>query len=268
LKHLSRDLYEVACELCGLGPYADSQITAQTGLGVESRLTELQDAVSSLLHQLHAARAGYLNAQLTSLGVTDQSRELRLHVGCGSRQLRGWINIDTYPAPLAMNALWNLPFGDASAKQVFVSRMPELLFYPVEVRRFLSELHRVLVSGGILQIAMTERESRAAHHNSSLEAAYRRWADGLEQRTRIDYLLTLSGVGSGRTGDRRARKSACTISALMYLLRQERFDDILQLESLKTESIETSTDCDPPITQGGLAGTHCASYIEARKPVH
>ena len=144
---LSRGIYEVACDLFAFGPYAERQIAVRTGIGVKHRLVALLAAVEGLRRGLCELRAEYLADQLKSLAVDSTSCELKLHIGCGPHHLGGWINIDIHPAPLAMNALWNLPFSDGSARYVFVSHMLEHLFYPHDVHKFLVDVYRVLAPG-------------------------------------------------------------------------------------------------------------------------
>jgi hypothetical protein len=221
LKRLSRNIFEAACDLQGFGPYAEHEIAARTGTGVESRLRAMDEALSALLDQLRDLRSEYLRSQLDALGIDDESRDLKLHIACGSRRLEGWINIDCYPAPLSMCALWNLPFTDGAVIQVLVSRAPESLFYPVEIRSFLSEVGRVLASGGLLEIAMPDSAARRNPGPATREQVYTKWARGLESRTRLDHLL------DGSSG-----KPIGSVDALMHMLVEEGFADI-RLEDQK-----------------------------------
>jgi hypothetical protein len=223
LKRLSRSIYEMTGELFAFGPFAE----------LETRLVALDKSVSALLEELRSMRAEYLKAQLQRLGVSSQSRDLNLHIGCGSQPVEGWINIDNYPAPLSMSALWDLPFADGSAARVFVSRIPASLFYPVEIRRFLSELWRVLSPAGMLQIAV-DHGTRRINNHMTREMAYSDWAYGLKHRTRLDYLL--DGTA----------KASCDIDALMHMLVEERF-----------ANIELQAD-----------GRRDSSYVVACKPRH
>lgn len=125
LKRQSRNIYEITADLRGFGPFAELETAGGAGAGVIGQLDALDRAVSTLSDELRSMRADYLKAQLELLGVSSQSRDLSLHIGCGSRHLQGWINIDNYPAPLSMSALWNLPFADRSTVRVLVSRIPE-----------------------------------------------------------------------------------------------------------------------------------------------
>jgi hypothetical protein len=265
LKRLSRDLYEIACDLGGFGPYAERAIASHTGDGVVSRLTALDDAVRTLLSQLRSIRAEYVSAQLKSLGVNEQSGGLKLHIGCGSHHFKSWINIDHYPAPLSMTALWDLPFGDGTVTRVFVSRVPESLFFPIEIRRFLFEVRRVLTYGGILQIAQVDRRFRSSSVPTTRESVYRNWAYSLEHRTRLDYLLDRTGVDADRTAAR-TNGLACNMDVLMHMLVEERFTDIQGTESPEFECEEANSVYGPRID-----GSHCSrpsSCIEAHKPQH
>jgi hypothetical protein len=265
LKRLGRHFYEAACDLCAIGPYAEDEIATRTGIGVMNRLAELDEAISRLIDQLHSVRAGYLGAQLESLGVNAQSRGLKLHIGCGSHHLKGWINIDNYPAPLSMSALWDLPFRDASVARIFVARIPECLFFPVEIRRFLFEMRRVLTAGGLLQVAMMNRKADRLSTPASLELAYSKWARDLEHRTRLDYLLEISGENLARIAGRRS-KVPCSPDALIHMLVEERFTSITSAHWPEPES-DSSIDggeADCPTRRTAREDCFC---IEARKPL-
>jgi hypothetical protein len=267
LKRLARDIYEAACDLCALGPYAEDKIVTRTGFGVVNGLAELDEEIRTLIDQLHSARAGYLSAQLESLGVNAQSRGLKLHIGCGARHLKGWINIDNYPAPLSMSALWDLPFGDASVARIFVARIPECLFFPVEIRRFLFEMRRVLTLGGLLQVAMLNRKVDPRSTPANLELAYKKWARSLEHRTRIDYLLETAGADLSRVADKRANRATCSSDALIHMLLEERFTSVTSVDWPEPESDDSieGREVEFPAPRMAREGCFC---IEARKPLH
>ena len=267
LKRLSRAIYEAVSELRGLGPYADREIAARTGSGVVTRLMALEESAHALLEQLRTVRADYLRAQVELLGVRGESRDLKLHIACGSRHVQGWINIDHYPAPLAMSALWDLPFADGSVTRVFVSRLPESLFFPIEIRRFLFEVRRVLESGGMVQIAVANPGVRAINGRATRELVYKEWALGLVHRTHLDYLLDASGADSDRAAARQTHRSVCSVDALMHMLVDERFTDIKSTECAEIERDDLRADPCFAVA-GAVARSPGTSYIEACKPRH
>ena len=77
-----------------------------------------------LQSDLAALRGTVLVPQLKALGVNEHSSDLKVHVGCGGQELPGWINVDNYPAPLAINLNWGLPLPDRSARYVFLVSSP------------------------------------------------------------------------------------------------------------------------------------------------
>jgi predicted SAM-dependent methyltransferase len=112
----------------------------------------------------------------------------KINVGCGTNPTPGWLNLDNSPsvliaqAPALMKVLgatgllgdfrltfakaaqaggirWanatRLPVADASAEVVYSSHMVEHLD-PADMRLFLGEVRRVLVSGGILRLGVPD----------------------------------------------------------------------------------------------------------------
>jgi hypothetical protein len=252
LRLISGDLYEVTCELCGFGSDAERRLTEVFGEGAESRLRNLHCDLQSLLLQLRSLRSAYLSEQLESLGLTSRSADLKLHFGSDGHQAGAWINVDTYPAPLAMSATWELPFRDASVVQAFVSRVPELLIFPIDIRKFLFEIRRVLIPGGIVRITIETLGFRNDITPRSIESAYRSWADRIGERSRLDYLLRFFGDELARSQARRAGRSQIDVSALLHLLKDEKFSDIRYVNS--------------SVDKAGALGNHRAC-IQARKPV-
>jgi predicted SAM-dependent methyltransferase len=79
-----------------------------------------------------------------------------LHLGCGSKHLDGWINIDFVRTP-ASDVLWNLanpiPLADSCCKYIFHEHVLE--HFDVESgARLLEECNRLLMPGGVLRVAM------------------------------------------------------------------------------------------------------------------
>lgn len=118
------------------------------------RFTVLQE----LRHELHLLKLRAKNR----LDPRVQSRlrelaaqtDLKVHFGCGSRILSGWVNIDAYPTEnidLLMDLREPLPFSDSSVRYLFTEHVLE----HIESRYMLSiarEYHRVLQPGGAVRI--------------------------------------------------------------------------------------------------------------------
>ena len=96
---------------------------------------------------------------------------LKLHLGCGSVILDGWVNIDAEPYKNKVVAM-KLPAGlkkfkNDSARYIYVSHLLEHLEYRTEALELVRECHRVLIPGGILRIVVPgiERIIRAYVNN-------------------------------------------------------------------------------------------------------
>jgi predicted SAM-dependent methyltransferase len=94
------------------------------------------------------------------------ARPYRLNIGCGSVKFDGWINIDVEPTgveDLKWDVSKSLPFPDASCLLIYNEHFLEHLDI-LDARRFLSECHRALASGGILRVAMPSLEETIDHY--------------------------------------------------------------------------------------------------------
>lgn len=86
----------------------------------------------------------------------DKDRSTRLHVGCGTVKLKGWINADLDPrAQLVINIKHNLPFPENYLDRIYSEHVLEHV--PVECGlAFMKEAYRTLKPGGIIRIAMPD----------------------------------------------------------------------------------------------------------------
>ena len=80
-------------------------------------------------------------------------RSLKLHLGCGTVHLDGWVNVDREPgADLRLDVRRPLPFPDRAARLIYHEHLMEHLTLE-EGRRCLGDWLRLLEPGGILRIA-------------------------------------------------------------------------------------------------------------------
>ena len=83
-----------------------------------------------------------------------QAREPKLHVGCGSWWLDGWLNSDLHPSSpgtLLLDATRRFPFPDGTFAYVYSEHMIEHLTFR-EGMAMLGECHRVLAPGGKVRV--------------------------------------------------------------------------------------------------------------------
>lgn len=89
--------------------------------------------------------------------------EIKLHLGCSKRYLKGYVHIDVadYPHIDYRHDVRTLPmFKDNTVSLIYASHTLEY-FDRIEAMDVLAEWHRVLKAGGILRLAVPDFESLA-----------------------------------------------------------------------------------------------------------
>ncbi len=113
----------------------------------------LVDDVRRVRHAVRS-RAGRNDRRLIEehLASTDAPR---LHFGCGTVCLEGWLNADLSPrttAAIRLDATRPLPFADGTFAHVYSEHMIEHVDHG-DARRLVGEWHRVLRPGGRLRVS-------------------------------------------------------------------------------------------------------------------
>lgn len=88
-------------------------------------------------------------------------RPLHLHLGCGTKYLPGFVNIDANPQrklDIWLDVRCGLPFSSNSVDSIYSTHMVEH-FYPDELERLLAEGFRVLKSGAGLRLVVPSLKS-------------------------------------------------------------------------------------------------------------
>ncbi len=89
---------------------------------------------------------------------------LHLHLGCGTKYLPGFVNIDANPRQrldLWLDVRCGLPFATASVESAYSTHMIEH-FYPDELEKLLRECVRVLKPGGGMRLVVPNLQSAIA----------------------------------------------------------------------------------------------------------
>jgi SAM-dependent methyltransferase len=267
---LTRSVYEAACDLHGFGPYAERQLSERTGIGVERRLMALLASVDGLRQELKALRESYLGEQLAALGVGATSRELKLHIGCGRGHIPGWIDIDIFPAPLALNILWGTPFGADSARYVFVSHLLEHLFYPRDVTAFLAELLRVLAPGGIVRLVVPDIgkciEAYAGNDETFFRSRRETWSWWPENPTRLEDFLAYAGAGPEPAYLLESHKYGYDLDTLTKVLQEAGFVAIEASTYMGSAHEALRVDDKSAVASAKYGERYYSLFVEARKP--
>jgi predicted SAM-dependent methyltransferase len=140
----------VAGDVSGMG--ADAMKVAPE---LADRLAAVEQQLRELADTLYAGRKPYAAEQLARLNLTD-ARDLKLHLGAGPTRLAGWVNIDVFPAEVAMNISWGLPFADGSAAFAYAGLVFEHLYYAGEALALLRDVRRVLAPGGVFRFIVPD----------------------------------------------------------------------------------------------------------------
>jgi predicted SAM-dependent methyltransferase len=89
-----------------------------------------------------------------------QSTELNIHLGCGKRIFKNWLNIDVYKAQgidIQLNFTNPLPFDTGSVNMIYSEHVLEHLFKP-DAENLLKECCRILKNGGTIRIGVPDAE--------------------------------------------------------------------------------------------------------------
>jgi len=271
LRLLARSVYDLACDVLGLGPEASEKALAdQTGIGLERRLIAALASLEALRNGLLPLRRRRVEEQLATLGVDATTKNLKLHVGCGEGKLSGWINIDVDPAPLALNVLWGLPFLDRSASHVFVSHMLEHLFFPRDVRFFLAELRRVMSPGGVVRIVVPDIQQciEAYSSNDRQFFASRRetWDWWPENATRLEDFLAYSGVGAEPAYLFEAHKYGYDFETLVKVLGEAGFERVRRSAYMASDDPALRVDDVSTVAKARHGDRYYSLFVEANAP--
>jgi SAM-dependent methyltransferase len=267
---LARSIYDAASDLLGLGPYAEAELARRGGVGVERRLMALLAATDGLRSELAGLRESHLAQQLRTLGLDAVSRDLQLHIGCGTGTLPGWVNIDIHPAPLAMNVLRGLPFAAGSARLVFVSHFLEHLFFPRDVRPFLAELRRVLAPGGVVRIVVPDIEQCIEAYVTDDRAFFgsRRetWSWWPENPTRLEDFLGYAGAGAEPAYLFESHKYGYDFETLRRTLEDAGFDSIKRSAYMASEHGALQVDDISDVAKAKYGDRYYSLFVEASNP--
>jgi predicted SAM-dependent methyltransferase len=117
----------------------------------------LRRAIRDIATESHMSFRHWFAAQKTPRSFGEP---LKLNVGCGSNNKRGWLNIDLFDreADLHLDLRKHWPLPDGSAIYIYSEHAFEHFEFLEEVPHFLSESLRVLQDGGVFDVGVPDTE--------------------------------------------------------------------------------------------------------------
>jgi predicted SAM-dependent methyltransferase len=258
LRRLARATEAIAGEVAARGRQAQSP----AALGRWRREAEWQAAA------LRSQRQVFMGAQLTTLGLSRRSRGLKLHLGAADSPLPGWVNIDHWPAQLAMDLRWGLPFGKGAAQAVYLCHVLEHCYYPDEALAVMADIHRVLARGGVARIVVPDIEQclRAYVQRDRRFFAARRaqWPWWPPTGTALEGLLGYAGVGASPDAFVSSHKFGYDYETLRLLLRRAGFRRIERSAYMRSRNPALRIDDASRVAGAKHGRRYYSLFVEAR----
>jgi SAM-dependent methyltransferase len=268
-KQMLQSVFELACDLAGLGSFPEQVTQRQNIPSIQQRMLFIQQHIQLLREDLQRLRGPYLSQQLQQLGIDQNSRQLKLHIGSGPYTLDGWINMDIFPAQLSTNVLWGLPFTSGQCQFVFLSHLLEHLFYPTDASALLKEIHRILMPGGLVRIVVPDIakciEAYTQNNLGFFQSRVEHWGEGDGQATRLEHFLAYAGAGPDPAWLFEAHKFGYDYETLERALQRTGFSEIYRSAFMGSEHEAMRVDEHSQVAKAMHGGQHYSLFVEAVK---
>lgn len=149
--------------------------------------------------------------RLASRRRPHQITSSRLNLGCGDHRHPDWTNVDLTPAGddvIPCDLRQPLPFSAESFTAAYAAHVVEHLA-PIEARRLLGEMRRLLAPGGIVRIVVPDLEGIVRAYLTSLELAAASPAPERRWQHRWMTVELLDQLVRGRSGGMMRRWWSC-----------------------------------------------------------
>lgn len=267
LSQLSRDVYDLGCDVAAFGPQAEVVISRNGGRAMADRLRAIRGQLLALRAELAQARGAYIAAQSDRI---DATTPLKLHLGCGPYPLPGWVNVDVHPAPLSLNVLWGLPYPEGAASHVFMSHMLEHLFYPTDVDFVLREILRVLQPGGRARFVVPDIgacvDAYIRRDEGFFAARAEHWGEGDGEATPLEGFLAYAGAGPDPGWTFEAHKFGYDFETLRRALDRAGFADIRESAFMASDDAVLRVDEHSQVARATFGDRHYSLFVEATRP--
>jgi SAM-dependent methyltransferase len=272
-KHISKammqSVFELACDLSGMGIFPEQVAKARQVAPINHRLMHIQQQLEQLRADLQSMRGPYLMQQLQRLGINQHSQNLQLHIGSGPYVLDGWINMDVFPAQLSTNVLWGLPFSDGQCRYVFLSHLLEHLFYPTDAMSLLEDIYRILMPGGVVRIVVPDIAQciRAYQENNMafFQQRFEHWGAGDGHTTRLEHFLAYAGAGPDPAWLFEAHKFGFDFETLERALQRAGFKNIQHSQFMASTYKALRVDVHSQVASAKYGEQYYSLFVEAVK---
>jgi len=267
LTAIARLAEQLAGDVNAMGPYAGARIRDDTRESAHVALRRALGELTRLQVVLTRHRHAFVEEQLARLAPAGKSP--RLHLGCGPSRLDGWYNLDVYPAELALNLSWELPFEDESIEYVFLAHLFEHLYKRTQAPRLLREIYRVLAPGGVARIVVPDAEcylrAYLEHDQAFFEMQRRVWPSWAPRaRTHLEAILGYLGADEGprRFG---GHKYGYDFPTLKVLLEEAEFRAIVRSTYMGSAHACLRVDHTSRVAAANVDGRYASLFVEACK---
>lgn len=268
-KAMMQSAFELASDLAGLGPFPEQVAKVRNATPIHQRLGQIEQLIAQLRSDLLTLRGPYLGQQLQSLGITQASKDLKLHIGSGPYNLDSWINLDIFPAQLSTNVLWGLPFTDGQCRFVFLSHMLEHLFYPTDAMGLLQDIYRILEPGGVVRIVVPDIEQclRAYQEGSNefFDKRVEHWGTGDGSATRLEHFLSYAGAGPDPAWLFEAHKFGYDFETMERALERAGFKTVIRSSFMDSKHAALRVDEHSQVASAKFGGDYYSLFVEAVK---
>jgi hypothetical protein len=267
-KTISKLSTTIAGDLWGFGAYAHRDANTQDAeSSLVNRLGHIRRTLSEIAVELQQRRNGYLATQLSRLNLS-AAGSLKLNLGSGRSSIEGWLNVDVPPADLEMHLNWGLPFGEGTARYIYLSHVLEHL-YRREALELLRDSFRVLAPGGVARVVVPDIEKclRAYVQNDEgyFETRRKLWSVSTESAaTPLELVLGNAGAGV-KPGSFWGHKHGYDFETLSFVLRRAGFTSVERSEYMESRHADLRIDAFSLTAGREHAETKFSMFVDATK---
>lgn len=214
----------------------------------KKHLVSAQQELWELYRKLEEKRQIFVQQQLKSLNLNEETRGLKVQIGSGATPLNDWVNIDAGGADLTLNVNWGLMLPDECAEFVYSAHLVEHLRYNDQAPFFIREVLRILRKGGVVRFVLPDiRKLLVAYVERDLDFFKARdrfypLSNGFthEGIATLDYILLFSGAGPQLMNYN--HKFGYDVRTFRKLLIDAGFDSVVECKYQQSRHFELRVD--------------------------